>query len=486
MLTVLVMSCGMIMTVGYSGVNAQEKMPITTSSETAREYYLQGRELAEKLRGQESRQYFQNAVEEDPDFAVAHLQLAAVQPSVKAFFESFYKAKALLDKVSKAERLWILGVEAGGIAGNPMGQRELYKELVDAYPDDERAHNLLATNYFGQQEWEMAVLEYERAAEINPEFSPLYNQLGYALRFLERYDDAEKIFKKYTELIPDDPNPYDSYAELLLRTGRFSQSLAYYQKALRKNPYFFPAYGGVASVHNYLGEYDEARILLQTLFDRARNATHHRMAYFALAVSYADEGNLDSALAQMQKSYALAKQANDVLTMAEDLNTMGHILLELGKSNEALKRYKQAARLVEKSSLVQTIKDAAGHRYIYHAARVAVSQGKLTLAKKHAEEYRTMTATAKDPLHIKMSHELAGMIALAEKEHQTAVTELQMTDLCDPRNLHRLAQAYQGIGNEQKSVEMEQAAATFYKDNNLKHALIRAKAKESLAAAVPE
>jgi Flp pilus assembly protein TadD len=36
------------------------------------------------------------------------------------------------------------------------------------------------------------------------------HQLGYAYRFLEKFDEAERAFKKYTELIPGDPNPYGS------------------------------------------------------------------------------------------------------------------------------------------------------------------------------------------------------------------------------------------------------------------------------------
>jgi cytochrome c-type biogenesis protein CcmH/NrfG len=39
--------------------------------------------------------------------------------------------------------------------------------------------------------------------------------LGYSYRSLENYAEAEKAFKIYIELIPDDPNPYDSYAEML-------------------------------------------------------------------------------------------------------------------------------------------------------------------------------------------------------------------------------------------------------------------------------
>jgi len=45
--------------------------------------------------------------------------------------------------------------------------------------------------------------------------------LGYSYRNLGNFDDAETAFKKYIELIPNDPNPYDSYAEMLLKQGGF-------------------------------------------------------------------------------------------------------------------------------------------------------------------------------------------------------------------------------------------------------------------------
>ncbi len=53
-----------------------EKIPITTSSSEALDLFLQGRDLAEKIRFQEALRYFQEAVEEDPNFAMAHLNLA--------------------------------------------------------------------------------------------------------------------------------------------------------------------------------------------------------------------------------------------------------------------------------------------------------------------------------------------------------------------------------------------------------------------------
>jgi Flp pilus assembly protein TadD len=55
--------------------------------------------------------------------------------------------------------------------------------------------------------------EINKAIELNPNFSTAYNALGYAYKPMGKYTEAENAFKKYIELVPKDPNPYDSYAE---------------------------------------------------------------------------------------------------------------------------------------------------------------------------------------------------------------------------------------------------------------------------------
>ena len=78
--------------------------------------------------------------------------------------------------------------------------------------------------------------------------------LGYSNRNLENYDEAEKAFKKYIELIPDDPNPYDSYAEMLSKQGRYEEAITQYEKALAIDPNFFPSHMGIANNLIYLNK----------------------------------------------------------------------------------------------------------------------------------------------------------------------------------------------------------------------------------------
>ena len=52
------------------------KIPITTSSTEARDLYLKGRDLAEKLRATDARRFYEQAVEKDKNFALGYVGLA--------------------------------------------------------------------------------------------------------------------------------------------------------------------------------------------------------------------------------------------------------------------------------------------------------------------------------------------------------------------------------------------------------------------------
>src|SRR6266496_3300678 len=178
------------------------KIPVTTASAEARTEFVQGRDLAEKLRITDSIAHFQKAASLDPNFAWAELNLATSAPTGKEFFEHLNKAVSLADKASNGERLLILATEAGA-NNNAVKQKELLDQLVAAYPNDERAHFNLGGYYFGQQDFPQAIEHYKKATELAPTYSPAYNILGYSLRQSDDYSGAEQAFKKYIELIPN-------------------------------------------------------------------------------------------------------------------------------------------------------------------------------------------------------------------------------------------------------------------------------------------
>jgi tetratricopeptide (TPR) repeat protein len=454
------------------------KVPITTTSKEAREEYLKGRDLVERLRATDARAHFHKAAAADREFALAQLGLANSANSAKDFFAALEKATALAGKASEGERHMILGLDAG-VRADTAAQKKHFQELVAAYPRDERALNLLGAYHFGRQEYEDAIAAYQKAIAINPGFSQPYNQMGYAYRFINRNDEAEKAFKKYIELIPDDPNPYDSYAELLMKTGRFDESVKTYEKALSVDPHFVASFIGIGLNRVYQGQPQKARETFARLAKGARNAGEKRQAYLQEAASYIFEGNTDEALRSVDKMRAVARQEGDTASLAGDANLMGNILLEAGRAEEAGAKFAESLELAEQANTPAEVKEAARRQALFDEATVALARSDLAAARQKAQAYTTAAAGRQVPFEVRQSHELQGRIALQEKDGARAASELAQANQLDPRVQFYLAQALKAKGDTAAAREAARQAAE-HNGLNFNYAYVRGKAQQLL------
>jgi tetratricopeptide (TPR) repeat protein len=464
-------------TVSGGNVEKTSKVPITSASDEARTLYTRGRAFAEQIRPHEGRELFAQAAAKDPSFALAHYQLALTAPSAKEFFQHLNEAVALSGKASEGERLMIRSLQAGANA-DPTQSLKYAEQLVTKYPQDERAHLILGNAYFGQQQYDKAIEEMKKAIEINPEYSPAYNSLGYAYRPVGNYAEAEKAFKKYIDLVPSDPNPYDSYAELLMKTGQFDQSIEQYRKALSIDPHFGSSFVGIAADLMFEGKHDQAIAEAQKLYDAARDDGERRTALFSQTVTYVDAGKTAMGLRSMERQYALAAKIADTAAMSGDAVSMGDILLDAGRPDEARRRYAQALGLVSGSSLSAEVKEDAKLGDHYAMARVALKKNDLGTARSEAAEYLRGAEARHNEFRIRQAHALNGMVALQEKNSEQAIAELAQANQQDPYVLYMTALAFQRSGDVGKAKELSEQAANMNTLPTLDYAFIRMKAKK--------
>lgn len=457
---ICVLACAAPVSIVAQTRSGGDKIPITTSSDEARKLYLEGRDLLEKLRATDARHLFEQAVAKDPGFALAYVGLANTAGTNGEFVEATAHATALVDKVSAGERHVILALDSA-VKGDAAGNLKHLSDLVALFPDDERAHNQLGQLYFGRQEYTNAISQYVKATSINPSFSTPYNQMGYAYRFLEKFDDAEKAFKKYVELIPNDPNPYDSYAELLMKRGRFDESIKTYEKALSIDPNFVASYVGIGNDYLAMGKTDQARQTFSRLAAHARNTGERRLVHFWNAASYVHDGATDKALDELKAGSALAEAEHDAGTMAGDLVQMGDVLREANRLDEALARYADAVKVMNASQLPEPLKAAARRNQLFEESRVAVAKSDLATAKSKAAEYAQQIQVRRVPFEVRQQHELAGLIALAEKRYGTAMMEFGHANQRDPCVLLLMARAAQGAGNTETATTLANNVAHF-------------------------
>jgi tetratricopeptide (TPR) repeat protein len=423
-----------------------KKIPITTTSDEARDAFLKGRWLLDNLRITDAHQYFLKAVEADPGFAIAHLRVANTAPTNQEFFDALRRADETSANASEGERL-LIAAFAAGIAGDPQTQQSKLQALVALFPEDERSHNAIGIFFFGQQDYERAISAYRAAIDVNPKFAQPYNQLGYALRFVGDYAAAEEVFHRYTELIPDQPNPYDSYAELLMKLGRYEESITSYEKALAIDPNFIASHVGIGNNQMFMGQFEDARSTFVGIEEIARNDGERRAAPFWTAASYLHQEDYESAFDEALRLYDIAAETDDRGAMAGDLNLMGNIALRAGRAEEAAEKYQAQIEMMQSSDATDEVKEFTARNQKYDLARVALWKADLEAASSLADAYREEVAAHNVRFEAQRTHELDGMIALAEGDLDAALGHFDQANQQDPQIWLLKARTYAAMGD---------------------------------------
>ena len=454
-------------------------MSITTSKDTALKNYLEGRELFERLRYEDASDYFDRALKDDPEFALAALNMAWVQTSSNYRYSYYQRAFASMNKVSEGEQLWLKAWQAG--TNGQVKKNETYLlELAEKFPKDERVLYYTGTFYFGQHDFAKSIIYYKRAIQINPSFSPAYNQIGYAYRYLENYPAAEESFKKYIKLVPDDPNPYDSYAELLLKMGEYEVSLETYEKALEAAPGFAPSHYGIASNLIYMREYGKAREQLKHLYKISTNDQQKRQAYYGCAASYIAENNYKNAIEDLGKLLELELNRSDISEAISVQYQMAVILFEFGEFEQAAQLLDRSKKMMDESSLDSVRVRNLTEGYLFNAARLSIKMGKIDEAKKYTNDLFNLIQNSENQRLFTYHHSLLGLIALKENDYNRAIAEFKQSNLEDAFNRYRLGIAYEKSGDKEAAIKELESVITDNGLASINYVMIRNRAEQKL------
>jgi tetratricopeptide (TPR) repeat protein len=448
------------------------KIPITTTSEKALEYYNEGAALAQKLRGQEAVYYYLKAIAEDKDFAIAYMQLAMAQTTPKLVFKYLDKAKSLSKNVSEGERLTILAVEAR-INNDREKENTYYLELIEKYPNDEMVQSAYGNFLYSLPKYKSAIEHLKKAIDINPELSQPYNMLGYSYRQLGDYDEAEKYFKQYIELIQNDPNPYDSYAELLLKKGEFEESIKYYRRALEIQPEFFASIIGISTNLTLLEKHEDACSELERIESLSNDPGELKRMHYAKAVVNVDIGNFERAIKELNENISISKSIDDDLAIGGDLRNLGVLYLLNGDYDDALKYSEKSIEYYEKANISQDLKYYMRRQLYVIAGWVAYFKKDIDLLKKYKDKYKSSAQKTMNPNEIRNVHELAGHVKLLEANWVEAIYEYKQADLENPMILYMMGTAYEELGDVDEAREIYESVAHFNSLNDMAYAYIR-------------
>ena len=143
---------------------------------------------------------FKRAVEIDPQFAFAWVNLGLAQSGVgeaAASAESTTRGYALRNRASDRERFWIATMYDRQVTGNLEREMQTLRLWADTYPRDTIAHGLMSGfGPHGTGKYELCLDEAHKAMALDPEIIfPYISLISCNLR-LERLDQAEREWQR--------------------------------------------------------------------------------------------------------------------------------------------------------------------------------------------------------------------------------------------------------------------------------------------------
>ncbi|MGB7746807.1 MAG: tetratricopeptide repeat protein [Verrucomicrobiia bacterium] len=199
--------------------------------------------------------------------------------------------------------------------------------------DNALAHNNLGNDLLLAGQADDAITHFQKAVEIQADYSEAYNNLGNALLQEGRVDEAITHYQKALEIKPNYAEAYSNLGNALLQKGRVDEAIAHFQKALEIQPEYAKAHYNLGNALLQKGRVDEAiahfQEAVEIRFDYAEACNN-------LGNALLQEGRVDEAIAHYEKALEINPG------YAEARNNLGNALLQKGRVDEAILQFQKA------------------------------------------------------------------------------------------------------------------------------------------------
>ena len=413
-------------------------MPITTTSDKARELYNKGMEDYENLYLERCNEDWRAAVKEDPNLAVAWAWIAFNSGNPQEVSAARAKAKELAPKLTPGEQLmiaWVVKVQEGDFIGGITAMND----MLEMYPRDKHLYYLAGNWLMGENGNDQAQRFMEKALAIDKNFPAALNDLAYVEARKRQFDRAFTAMDRYVALLPKEPNPQDSYGELKRMAGDFESSLAHYRAALKLDPDFVTSQLGLGDTYALMGNQEQARAEYDKAIRYAHNEADRLTYQMQKAMTYVRDGNFAEADKQYQEIAQNAHAKEQDLQEAQALRHMGEYQAD---DNVALKHLKLAEEsLSHRSTISASDRDEEMSRILRNRVIHAERAGIKDLADKSLHELETLANGSRNRV-IQSSYQGAqGTLLIDQKKWEEAITCLE-EDQDNPFSLELLVQAY--------------------------------------------
>jgi len=426
-------------------------MPVTTASAQARSLYEKGMQDYENLYLERCNDDWRAAVKEDPNLAVAWAWIAFNSSDPKEVSLAREKAKSLARKQTPGEQLmvaWIVKVQEDDFIGGISAMND----MLEMYPKDKHLLYLAGNWLMGENGDEQAQNILKKALAIDKNFPAALNDLAYLDARNRKFVDAFAAMDRYVALLPKEPNPQDSYGELLRMAGNFEGSLQHYRAALKIDPDFVTSQVGLGDTYALMGNQEQARVE----YDKAIRFAHNEADRLSYTMQKAMTFVRDGKFAEADKIFLeVAETGHAKEQDLQEAQAYRH-LAEYQVEDGAALKYLQSAEdsLGHRNAISKSDKDEELSRILRNRTVRSAHAGDRALADKSLKQLEEMAGSSRNRVIQSSYNGAAGTLLMDQKKFDEAISYLEEDDT-NPFSMELLVQAYYQTNKSDKLAEAE-------------------------------
>jgi len=211
-------------------------------------------------------EYYQTAIQRDPDFALAHVALARI----------YFEPSSPLPRAESLQR----------------AESEL-RIALELDSNLAEAHALIGDMKLDEQDYSSAERELKLAMELDPRSEPVLGSYWRYLMLVGKYDEAIAVGQREINLDPLSPSKKGIVPFILLRAGRCDEALEGFQKVHHADPVYVVAVNNIGVAYICKGLYKEAAAEFEKSVPLQQ--APERESFSNLAFAYAKSGRREKA-----------------------------------------------------------------------------------------------------------------------------------------------------------------------------------------------
>ncbi len=304
-------------------------------------YYNLGNTEFKKGRFEQAIEYYEKAVQVNPEMDEADENLAASLIASGKINKAIEHYEVITERKSEKLRTnFVLGRLYGDIKEYDKAVKQYFK-CTDIDKKNINVYSELGNVLLKSGMNEKAVEVYNKLTKMKRNsYASYYNQ-GMAYFKIKQMKEAIDCFNKAIKLRPDSYRSYYNMALALDETGKYNEAVQAFKKTIEYNDNFLDAYNNLGILFSTMGNYSEAVNVFRA--GTEKNPEEFSL-FYNLGVTLSEIGRNSEAVKAFRKALSIKPDEYEIYYH------LGNTLTVMRKYTEAIKAYKSVLTVKTKDS----------------------------------------------------------------------------------------------------------------------------------------